>query len=94
MTKQSTSSFDERIEILVQELELAIKWRRPCVLLVAYSSEYVRMDVETAIENHLIDLGHKTVSLKIKGENPAQIVEFVNGVDETADAVLFIDGLR
>ncbi|MCE9644561.1 MAG: tetratricopeptide repeat protein [Chloroflexi bacterium] len=94
MTKQSTSSFDERIEILVQELELAIKWRRPCVLLVAYSSEYVRMDVETAIENHLIDLGHKTVSLKIKGENPAQIVEFVNGADETADAVLFIDGLR
>ena len=55
MSNQSTSSFDERIEILIQELELAIKWRRPCVLLVAYSSEYVRMEVETALENYLID---------------------------------------
>lgn len=94
MTNESASSFDERIEILIQELELAIKWRRPCVLLVAYSSEYVRVDVETALENYLIDIGHKTASLKIKGQNANEVVELLNGFDDPAQTVFFIDGLR
>ncbi len=69
MTKQTEEapeavmSFDERIDILAKELELAIKWQRPCVLLVVYSSEYVRSDVEAALENHLFDLGQKSVRL-------------------------------
>ncbi len=65
---QPTASFDERIEILAKELELAVKWQRPCVLLVVYSSEYVRADVEAALENFLIDLGQKTVRLQIKNQ--------------------------
>ena len=52
-------SFDERVEILARELELAVKWQRPCILLVVYSSEYVRSDVEAALDNYLIDLGQK-----------------------------------
>jgi tetratricopeptide (TPR) repeat protein len=94
MTNQGGSSFDDRIGILTQELELAIKWQRPCVLLVAYSSEYVRMDVETALENYLIDLGHKTAALKIKGESANEIVELLNGIDDPAATVFFIEGLR
>jgi tetratricopeptide (TPR) repeat protein len=94
MTNESASPFDERIEILNQELELAIKWRRPCVLLVAYSSEYVRVDVETALENYLIDLGHKAVPLKIKGKNANEVIELVNGFDDSPDTVFFIDGFR
>jgi hypothetical protein len=42
---QNRSSFDERVEILAKELELAVKWQRPCILLLVYSSEYVREDV-------------------------------------------------
>jgi tetratricopeptide (TPR) repeat protein len=94
MTNRSVSSFDERIEILIQELELAIKWRRPCMLFVAYSSEYVRLDVEIALENYLIDLGHKTASLKIKNNNANEVLELVNGCDDLANTVLFIDGFR
>ncbi len=94
MTNQSTASFDDRIEILAQELELAIKWRRPCVLLVAYNSEYVRMDVETALENHLIDLGHKTAALKIKGQNVNEVADLLNGFEDPAHTVFFVDGFR
>ena len=48
-------TFDERVEILAKELELAIQWNRPSILLVVYNSEYVRTDVESAIENFLIE---------------------------------------
>ncbi|MBI5964733.1 MAG: hypothetical protein HY863_14740, partial [Chloroflexi bacterium] len=46
-----TNAFDERVEILSNELELAIKWDRPSTLLAVYNSEYVRTDAETALEN-------------------------------------------
>ena len=54
-------SFQDRMEILKQELELAIRWHRPCVLMVAYGSEYVRADAVPALESHLLDQGQKTV---------------------------------
>ena len=34
--------FEDRMDILFHELELATKWQRPSVLLAIYSSEYVR----------------------------------------------------
>ena len=34
--------FEDRVDILFCELELATKWQRPSVLLAVYSSEYVR----------------------------------------------------
>ena len=42
-----TEPFEDRIDILFRELELAIKWQRPSVLLSIYSSEYVRADADT-----------------------------------------------
>ena len=56
-----TQTFDERVEIIIKELELAIQWDRPSALLVVYSSEYVRADAETALENYLIEQGQKII---------------------------------
>lgn len=91
---QEIESFDERIEILAKELELAIKWQRPCVLLVVYSSEYVRADVEAALENSLIDLGQEIVHLRIKNRETDDIIPFLREFKNTTNAVFLIDGLR
>lgn len=91
---QETLSFDERIEILAKELELAVRWQRPCVLFVVYSSEYVRADVETVLENTLIDLGQKTVHLRIKNRGTDEIIPFLKEFNDPAKAVFLIDGLR
>lgn len=91
---QETESFDERIEILARELELAIKWQRPSLLLVVYSSEYVRADVKTAIENFLIDLGQKAVHVRIKDRDTDDIFSLLREFSEPTNAVFFIDGLR
>ena len=93
-TPQEIVSFDERVEILAKELELAVKWQRPCVLFVVYSSEFVRADVEAALENILIDLGQKTVHLKIKNRETNDIIPFLKEFKEPAKAVFLIDGLR
>jgi len=100
MTKQSSQispeiePFEDRIEILAGELELSIKWRRPCVLLVVYSSEYVRADVQTALSNYLVDLGQKTASLKIRNQASNHMLEFLREFKEPASTVFFIEGLR
>jgi tetratricopeptide (TPR) repeat protein len=91
---QEIVSFDERIEILAKELELAVKWQRPCVLFVVYSSEYVRADVEASLENTLIDLGQKTVHLRIKNRETDDIIPFLKEFKDPAKAVFLIDGLR
>jgi tetratricopeptide (TPR) repeat protein len=91
---QEILSFDERVDILAKELELAVKWQRPCVLFVVYSSEYVRADVEAALENSLIDLGQKSVHLRIKNRETDDIVPFLKKFKDPARAVFLIDGLR
>ena len=101
MTSQSsevspeiTSSIDERIEILARELELAVKWQRPCVILVVYSSEYVRSDVEAALENYLIDLGQKAVRLQLKRQPGETVASFLREFRDPEKAVFLIHGLH
>ncbi len=91
---QVIESFEDRVDILAGELELSIKWRRPCVLLVVYNSSYVRADVETALANHLIDLGQKTSSLKIQDHQTKEVGEFLREIKDPIGTVFFIEGLR
>ena len=91
---ESAASFDERLEILAGELELAVKWQRPCIVLVVYSSEYVRADVEAALENQLMDLGQKSIHLSVKNRDPKDLVPFFKEFKDPAHSVFLIDGLR
>src|SRR5512143_2617092 len=91
---QEVASFDERVEILTRELELSVKWQRPCVLLVVYSSEYVRADVEAALENSLIDLGQKVVRLRFKDQRSESVVSFLREFKDPANAVFMVPGLH
>ena len=92
-TSSELELFDERVKVLVQELELATRWQRPCILLVVYSSEYVRADVEAELENFLIDIGQKSTCLRIKNQNVDDIVPFLREFHNPAETVFFIDGI-
>jgi len=91
---ESKASFDERLEILMEELELAVKWQRPCMVLVVYSSEYVRADVEAALENQLSDLGQKSIHLSVRNRDPLDLVPFFKEFKDPAHSVFMIDGFR
>jgi len=93
-TAEARASFDERLGILMDELELAVKWQRPCLVLVVYSSEYVRADVQAALENELVDLGQKSVRLSVKDRDPDDLKSFFREFRDPAHSVFLVDGLR
>src|ERR1700690_4494510 len=93
-TVQLAEPFEERIEILGRELEMAIKWQRPCILLVVYSSEYARDDAQTELEKYLIDLNQKPGHISIQDQDALNISNFLREFADPARTVFFVDGLR
>jgi len=58
-------SFDERIDLLFDELSFAIQWQRPSILLVFYDSESVQKSVEIALEKRMAEIGQKVEPFKV-----------------------------
>lgn len=92
--QSQTNTFDERVEIIVKELELAIQWNRPAVLLVVYNSEYVRADAETALENYLIEQGQKIVHIHMDEMPELNLVSYLQEFPTTASHIFLVDGLN
>jgi hypothetical protein len=86
--------FEDRIDILYRELELATKWQRPSVLWAIYSSEYVRSDADTALENRLHNLGQSAYHIKIKNQEGADISLQISKLVNLDNVVIFVEGLR
>jgi tetratricopeptide (TPR) repeat protein len=86
---QKSGPFDERIELLTMELELAIRWQRPLFLLVVYSSEYVREDAESALENYLIAQGQKVLHFHSDYEENGDINSLIQKTYSTSDVTIF-----
>ena len=63
--------FEDRIDHVFRELELAIKRQRPSVLYAIYKSEYVRDEVKTALYLRFEQLDQKVTNLDLQSEmNP------------------------
>jgi len=86
--------FEERIAILAKELELAIRWQRPSLLLVVYGSEYVRAEAQAALENQLIDLGQRVIQLRLQGQHTADTVQFLKMFTPSINTIFFLQGLH
>jgi tetratricopeptide (TPR) repeat protein len=87
-------SFDERVEILTRELELAIQWNRACVLLILYNSEYVRADVESALENFLIESGQQVACIDLNEKPGSQVMQQMQDLENTENLVFFVTGSK
>jgi len=87
-------SFDERINRLFRELEQAVKWNRPSILLAVYSSEFVRADAEAALGAKLHELGHTVTPYRVTAEENADIPLNLFQHPEKAKTVFFISGLQ
>lgn len=82
---------DDRIEGILREMELSIRWRRPCILFAIYGSEFVRQDVQSDLDNHFFDLGQKTIPLPIS-DNHNNIVQILDGFDDKAGSIFIVGG--
>ncbi len=86
--------FEERIDILFRELELAVRWNRPSILLAIYASEIVRADAEAALSERLRELGQTVTHYRVTGEENADIPLHLSQHPDKAQTVFFVSGLQ
>jgi len=63
--RQAKEPLLERINVLFDELSLAIHWDRPSILLAVYESEFVRKDVEAVLAGRLSSLGQRILDFEV-----------------------------
>lgn len=85
-------SFEDRLEMLFEELAFAVEWGRPSILLVPYESIYVRAEVELALEKHLAGIEQQIVHLTVD-ENQFDVPMLLSKHPERGHSIYFVSGL-
>jgi tetratricopeptide (TPR) repeat protein len=92
--QQDIEPFEDRVDALFGELELAISWQRPSILFAIYGSECVYVDASTALESRLIGLGEKVIHCQANNEKTSDITSIISGVADQGRTVFFVKNLR
>jgi len=90
-TAASVEPFEEHLEILTRELELAVKWQRPCILLVVCNSSHAREAAQAELQNLAIDLHQKTDRIKIKDQGMVNGSGFLKEFSDPEHTVYFVE---
>jgi len=94
-TVQPIETFEDRMEMLARELEMAVRWQRPCLMLVLYGSEYARRDAQTELEKCLMAMKQRPAHIRVKDQrDTVDIFNFLGEFSEPAHTVFFVDGLH
>ncbi len=90
---QQDDGFEACLEILLAELELAIRWDRPSLLLAVYPTEGVRQQAEAVLEGRLRALGQEVNRFQV---TPAEfdVARILAQRAGAAQVVFFVTGLR
>lgn len=87
------ASAEEQVGILTQELALSIRWQRPCVLMVAYDSEFVRAEAVSMLENFLMVNDQKIVWIHTGAPLVNSLKYWYQLLADTENTVFLLDGL-
>ncbi len=90
----NTEAFDDRIDILFRELELAIRWKRPSILLAIFNSEHIHNEVEAVLKNRLLDVGQDVHSFKIEEDENSDIPAYLTNLPHLDKKVIFVEGFK
>jgi hypothetical protein len=84
--------FKERIDIILDELSLGIRWERPSLILVVYRSEFIKKAIQSnlveslgesgqAVCQYSVDKSHYDIPVDLKNHpNRRRTVYFVSGL--------------
>ncbi len=85
-------SFEERVNVLFRELELAIQWQRPSILFVIYCSEYARLEAALTLARQLEEAGQQIISLSLAELSQGNLAARLASLPESAHTVIFVQG--
>ena len=91
-TPEPSESFDERIDLLFEELAFAFQQQRPSILLVFHESESVRNRAEGALEMRLAENGTSLVPFRVD-ESHFDIPLLLSQYPERDRSVFSVTGL-
>jgi tetratricopeptide (TPR) repeat protein len=86
-------SIEERVGSLYEELELAVRWERPSILIAVYESEFVRQRAETILAGRLSALGQRAVPFRVSGTT-LDVPVLLAQDPARGSSVYFVSGLR
>ncbi|HCC79286.1 MAG: hypothetical protein A2X25_08775 [Chloroflexi bacterium GWB2_49_20] len=92
-SNNSSETFEDRIATLLEEIDLAIKWDRPSILLAVYASEVIHNHARESLEKQIEWLGQKVTRIKVDKEN-FDLARFLSQFEQHEQVVFFISGLR
>jgi len=90
----NTGELDDRIDILFRELELAIRWKRPSILLAVFNSEHTHNEVESILKKRLLAIGQDVHSFKIEDTEQADVPQYLTNLPHLEQKVVFVEGFR
>jgi hypothetical protein len=82
------NKFEETINILFEELKLAIQWNRPSLLLAIHKSEPSQYKAKTALENKLKHIGKSVVNIEVNSAS-SDVAHFILRTEVDADNKIF-----
>ena len=89
---EQSESFEERINLLHEELSFAIEWQRPSILLVFYESGYIQARVELALKKRLAAIGQQMVHFSVD-ERHFDIARLLSKRPNRDHAIFSVTGL-
>ena len=89
-----TLTFNEKVDILFNEIDLAIKWSRPSILFAVYSSGSILSKAKAELEDRLTHLNQKTHVIEISGKNQSNFSTEIFQLPRLSHSVLFIDDIK
>jgi tetratricopeptide (TPR) repeat protein len=85
---------EDRIDILYQEIELAVRWERPAILFAIYKSDSIRDEVNTILQEKLKAISQKTHSIKTNYPDQFDFLSQISKLPNLSQTVLLIDGFN
>ena len=87
-------TFEEKIDILIYEIDLAIKWERPSILFAIYNSGSTLSKAKARLESRLAELDKKACIIEISGKKQSNFPADIFQLPQSPQTVLFIDDIK
>jgi tetratricopeptide (TPR) repeat protein len=86
--------FQDRIDILFREIELAVRWDRPSILFAIYKSDITRDEVNTVLQEKLQKISQKTHFIQTSFNSQFDFLDQISQLPDLSQTVLIIDGFN
>jgi len=91
--KTHSKAFKEGLGILVEEIELAMHWNRPSILLAIHNSKTGQIETQRSLEKEIIKKGRQVKHLRIESANP-DVIRIMSETPKSENMVFFVSGLE